>query len=291
MNTLKNSWHHIRRSPVQSFFAVFIMVLGFFLITSFAVFNDGLMMVLRNFETKPEITIFLKDEITPEIVSSLQKELENYPNVREIRYISKEKALDIYRQQNEDNPMLTEMVTSSILPASFEVSVTDPSVLEEIDQNFSAKKDLVDEIIYQKDIIKNLLNWTSLIRHASTILIASVLVIAFFVNLVIVGLKITSRKDEIRISRLLGASNFYVIRPFLLEGIIYGAIGSLIGSLLSFAIALHFRPLINGFFNPVMFIRQDNYTTYLVFIGFNLLLGSLTGYLASWIGVRRYIKF
>jgi len=107
---------------------------------------------------------------------------------------------------------------------------------------------------------------------------------------VIIGIKITSRKDEINVSRLLGASRFYVIRPFVIEGTILGLIGSLFGSLSTLIFFFYLSPKINTFFNPIPFVStQPQYYLYLL-LG-SLLLGSFLGYLASWIGAKRYIKF
>ncbi|MFA6250188.1 MAG: permease-like cell division protein FtsX, partial [Candidatus Shapirobacteria bacterium] len=122
MTPLKTAWHHIRRSPFQSFVATLVMSACFFTLTTFILVNRGLSSVLIHFETKPEITIFLKDGLDKLTIENLQKELSSYPNIREIKFISKEKALSIYKEQNRDNPLLTEMVTASILPAYFEVS-------------------------------------------------------------------------------------------------------------------------------------------------------------------------
>ena len=107
---------------------------------------------------------------------------------------------------------------------------------------------------------------------------------------IIIGMKITNRKDEINISRLLGASNYYVKRPFLIEGVIYGLIGSLIGSAVSFGTAGYLFKTINGYFNPVIFI-SSNPSFYLILLSASLVSGCLLGYFASWIGVKRYIRF
>jgi len=290
MTPIQSAWHHIRRSPFQSLIAFVFMTMTFLICTVFLVLTDGLSSVLRHFETKPEITIFLKDGLDRAVVESLQKELANYPNIREIRFISKEKALGLYRERNKDNPMLTEMVTASILPASFEVSVTDPSVLEQISVNFSAKTSQIDEIIYQKDIIQTLLSWTGLIRRLGFAAVSFLIVISFLVLSVIIGMKITNRKEEIRISRLLGASRFYVKKPFLFEGLGYGLFGSFFGSSVGFGLALYFSSRINFFFQPVEFIRSDIRFYLLIALG-QLLFGSLFGYLSSWFGVKRYIRF
>ncbi len=290
MGLLKLTLHHIRRSPFQSAVAFLTVFICFFILNFFLLVNRGLGEVLNYFETKPEITIFLKDGLDEAKVESIQKELASYPEVKEIRYISKEKALSLYKEMNKDNPLLTEMVTASILPASFEVSAFNPKVLEDIAQNFSLKKDIVDEIIYQKDIIQSLLSWTKIVRQSGIILIAISVLIAFIMIFTLIGMKINNRKDEIKISRLLGASKFYVKRPFLLEGVIYGLCGSFLGFLLSFLIIYNLRPLINAFFQPITFVAEISLFEPLL-LAIEVLLGILIGLSASWLGARRYIKW
>lgn len=266
------------------------MVLSFFFISLFIIINLGLSSVLNYFETKPEITIFLKDGLDQTTVENIQKDLSTYQGIKEISFISKEKALKIYKEQNKGNPLLTEMVTASILPASFEVKVTNPQVLEQIYQNFSTKTNIVDEIIYQKDIITSLLEWTSAIRKIGLAIIIIISSISFITITTIIGMKITNRKDEIKISRLLGASNFYVQKPFLLEGIIYGKIGGLLGFLLSFLLIIICQNQINSFFQPVVFIDL-NLKFYSLLLVSEIFAGAILGLIASWFGVKRYIKY
>lgn len=290
MSPLKTTWHHIRRSPFQSLIATIAMVLSFFFISLFAIINSGLSSVLSYFETKPEITLFLKDGLDKNTVEGIQKDLSDYQGIKEISFISKEKALTLYKEQNKDNPLLTEMVTASILPASFEITVTDPKILEEIYQNYSTKTNVIDEIIYQKDIIQSLLDWTNATRKIGIVIILIIASISFLTIITIIGMKITNRKDEIKISRLIGASNFYVKKPFLIEGIIYGVVGSILGFVFSLLIALLSQKSINSFFQPVTFIDL-NVNFYLILFIAELFIGTFLGFVASWVGVKRYIKY
>jgi len=290
MRILKLTLHHIRRSPFQSLIAFLTVFVSFFIINSFIFINRGLSTVLNYFETKPEITIFLKDGLDQAAVESIQGELATYPDIKEIRYISKEKALSLYKDINKDNPLLTEMVTASILPASFEVSTYNPKVLEVIAQNFSAKNDVVDEIIYQKDVIQSLLSWTLVVRRSGIALISLFISISFVMILTLIGMKITNRKEEIKISRLLGASKFYVKRPFLMEGIIYGLIGSFFGFILSYVLIYNFRSPLNVFFQPIVFIPEISLFEPIL-LAAEILIGVLIGLSASWFGARRYIKW
>jgi len=290
MSVYQSTWHHIRRSPFQSLVALLVMIMSFVAFTLFFIISDGSSTVLKYFETKPEITIFLKDGINKDTIEALQKELAAFTGVREIKYISKQEAFESYKSENKDNPMLTEMVTPSILPASFEVTVSDARILDQIAQSFSTKTDTVDEIIYQKDLINSILKWTENIRKFGVITVSLISIFAFMVIFVIIGMKITNRKDEVKVSRLLGATNFYVKRPFLLEGMFYGAVGSILGWILVVIPAIYFSTSINTFFNPITFIRLD-YEFYLIIFAIELLIGITLGYVASYLGVKRYIKF
>lgn len=290
MSPLKTAWLHLRRSPFQGLTALLMMAILFFLSSVFVFTSFGFASILDYYETKPEITIFLKDGLDSSAINGIQNELSNFPSIREIRFISKEKALSIYQEQNRGNPLLTELVTSSILPASFEVSVSDPKILEQISSAFSGRSNIVDEIIYQKDVIESLLSWTNAIRRLGLAALCIFGLTSFLVIFVIIGMKITNRKEEIKISRLLGASRFYVIRPFLIEGAIYGLVGAVIGSGSSFALSEIYRQPINQFFEPTVFILPVSYFQ-LILVLSSVVFGTFLGSAASWFGSKRYIRF
>ena len=288
--TNKTTWHHIRRSPFQSFAAILIVSFTSLLSVIFLLVSQGMSKTLIYFETKPEITIFLKDGLSKDIVASVQAELSAYDQIKQIRFISKEQALSIYQEQNKDNPLLLEMVTSDILPASFEVSANKPETLAEIESDFKTRTDVVDELVYQRDVISNLLSWTKTIRTIGLAFLSLFSLISFFIVFTIISMKITTRKEEIRISRLLGASKSYVKKPFIREGLFYGFCGSFIGSLVVFCLALYFQKTINNFFQPIQFIDvsfQNLVSLFAISSGIAIFIT----YFASFYSVKRYFKF
>jgi len=103
-------------------------------------------------------------------------------------------------------------------------------------------------------------------------------------------MKVTNRKEEIKISRLLGASKFYVKKPFLLEGIYYGFFGGVLGSTTSLLFFLNFKDSINTFFTPIEFVKFDPAFSLLVIFS-SLSLGMFISLFASWISSNRFIKF
>ena len=189
MTTLHTFWHHLRRSPFQSLAALFSLSISFFLGTTLFWVILGANQTINYYQTRPEITIYLKDGIDQNATESLQKELSNFNGVREIRYISKDQALEAYRQLNQNDPLITGMIKSSFLPASFEVTASYPQVLDQIVTNLTGKTTLIDEIIYQKTEIDQLLSWLGLIRQAGIIVTIVTLAYGLLVVFSIVSLK------------------------------------------------------------------------------------------------------
>ena len=290
MTTLSTTWHHIRRSPFQSFGALFVMILSFFVLSSFLILSSGLSQVLGYFENKPAITIFLKDGLDKATVVNVQKELASFPKIKEIKFISKEDALTIYKEQNKDNPLLLEMVTANILPASFEISAYDPAVLQRIATNFTNRSEIVDEIVYQKDIISTLLVWTNIARKVGLAFILVLGTVSFLFIFTVITMKITNRKEEIVISRLLGATGWYISRPFLLEGVFYGVFGCLLGTCFSVLIFWITKDRLNYFFSPVTFFSV-NVLFFGKILAEELAVGVTLGLVASFLGVKKHIRF
>ncbi|MDO8639552.1 MAG: permease-like cell division protein FtsX, partial [bacterium] len=163
MGFLKTSWHHVRRSPYQTLAAVLVMSLTFFIVSIFTFVIFGSSTVISYFESKPQVTVFFKDEAKQENIDALKEQLEGTGKISRINFVSKQGALKIYREQNKNDPLLLDLVTADILPSSLEISTTkieDLSVVSEMLKNGP----FVQEVIYQKDIISTLTSWTNALR-------------------------------------------------------------------------------------------------------------------------------
>lgn len=163
MGILANTWKHVRRSPYQAFAAILTMFLAFLVTGVFFLASAASVLILQFFESKPQITVFLTEKAGPNESKQLQLTLEQTGKTFTIKYISKEDALAIYKEQNKNDPLLLEMVTSDILPASLEVSATDPKYLTEL-ADVIKSNEFVEEVVYQKDVVDSLLSWTNAIR-------------------------------------------------------------------------------------------------------------------------------
>src|SRR5579885_1092234 len=180
MKTLKTSWKHIRRSPYQAVAAVFIMMLTFLAISVFSFIVFGSSVVIKYFESKPQVTAFFKDTAQQKDIDTLEEELNQTGKIAKMKFISKAQALQIYRQQNKDDPLLLDLVTQDILPASLEISTNNIEDLGTISDMLKNSPD-VSQVIYQKDIVSTLTTWTNAIRIIGITLIAVLALVSIFI--------------------------------------------------------------------------------------------------------------
>lgn len=278
----------MRRAPYQALSAVLVMVLTFFLTTLVVLLASGFGSVLHYFEMQPQVTAFLKDDISDEELTSLRVSLEKNDIVKEVKYVSKDEALAIYKEENKNDPLLLEMVTANILPASFEISTTQISHLKDV-ADILKKNDKVEEVVFQEDVVTALKIWTSAVRKIGIGLVSYLMLLSVLVILVVIGMRVAARKDEIEIIRLLGATSWYVKAPFVFEGMFYGAVGAFIAWGAAYILLLYATPFLIKFLADVNLLPVS-FLWMMTLLGVQIFIGVLVGFFGSFLAVRRYLK-
>ncbi len=297
MGVLTTTWKHVRRSPYQAIAAVLTMFLTLLLSGIFFLTSGTSVLILHHFEGKPQITVFFKDEATSENVTQLQSQLEATGKTSNIRFISQEDALEIYKEQNKEDPLLLEMVTADILPASLEISAVEPKFLAELEPVI-AEVTFVEEVVYQRDIVETLINWTNATRLVVGALAILLAVDAILILIITTSMKIAIRREEIEILRLVGASRWYIRLPFIWEAGLFGLLGAVMGWAVITSVVLYIRPVLLTFLGviPEISLMLSNPMGTLFILSSLGLLGILTfvgfflGAFGSFIAVNRYLK-
>jgi len=274
------------------------MFLTFLVSGAFGLTVATSLLVLHYFESKPQATVFFKDTAQLSEVDTLKTALNATGKIANIKYVSKEDALVIYKEQNKNDPLLLEMVNADILPASLEVSATDPRHLKELEPLMKEAVG-VEEVIYQKDVVDTLVAWTNAVRLVGVILVALLSVDAILIIMTIIGMKVALKKDEVEILKLIGASKWYIQFPFLLEGGLYGTIGGFMAWLCIIVLICWFRASILSFLGiiPIVSLLLGNMLSVSFFgsvLGFLFVLSSLgflLGGIGSLIALKKYITF
>jgi len=295
---VKTALDYIKRSPFQALAALFVLTLTFFVGTMLAVLVYSSANLLKYFETRPQIIAFLKDEITPEQVSALQNRLTGDVRVKDVRYVSKEEALEIYKQATSDNPLLSELVSPTIFPASLEFSVMDLSFAQEV-INEVKKEGIVDSVGFTaslggektlEDVVGRLRTLTLYLRIGGGVFVGVLAGTSLLVILVITGMRITTRRGEIEILDLIGATPAFIRSPIILEALIYSAVGAFVGWLLAFLIWLYATPSLISYFGDIPILPKGTLNLFglfaIILVG-ELLLGVGLALSGSYLAVSR----
>lgn len=285
---LKTAWHYIRRSPYQALAAIAIMTLTLFVIAVFVLVAAGSDKILKHFEAKPQVIAFFEDEVSKEEVDSLTLRLLATGKVASAKYISKEEALAIYKEQNKDDPLLLEMVSAEILPASLEISAKEIIYLKEIAALLENEAG-VEEVDFQEDVVRVLQNIVQSLRRVGLVLISFLVLVSFLVVLVIVSMKASIRRREVKIMKLIGATGWYIRAPFLAEGIIYGLASGFLAWGATYTSLLYATPFLVSFLAEVPLLPIP--LSFMLLLLGGLILGGLAiGSLGSLIAVRRFLR-
>jgi len=222
-------------------------------------------------------------------------------SVQDAQYISKNQALEIYKQSVGNDPLLlgsvTELglVTAEILPASIEVTAKTPKDFDSIVEVLN-DSDLVSttpqgqkEIDFPKDIVGELTKWTQAIRAAGIVLISALSLTSVLTIMIIISLKIASRRIEIGTLKLLGAKELFVLKPYLQESIIYGLTGALAGWLLSYIFLLYSTPFLSQRLGNIIAFPVP-FLVALIPLGILIIFSLILSFISSFWAVLRFLK-
>ena len=267
---LKNTLLNMRRTPLLVF-ATIIAVL----VSSFLVFTTlSARSIVENntlrWQNGIHVVVFLDDRVTTTAHKQLETSLEDYPEVRTVDYFSKPEAEEEFKVLFKDQPELLAEVDYEILPASLRINLNDPSnyklIIERLDGNPAVK-----EIRTSGEAIERLLSLTdTLVISAS----AFALLIGFAAFILIINtlrLAAYSKKKEIKIMRLIGASSTYIRLPFIFEAVIESLIGTSIAVGFGWALIEYSKNSIVADSIFDITISDD----YLIFLTLSLLMFSL----------------
>ncbi|MBQ6585823.1 MAG: ABC transporter permease, partial [Coriobacteriales bacterium] len=241
---IKEAFINFKRNWSTSLGAVITIFLSLFVIGIFMIAGVMVEKVVESVEDKVSIQVFISDDADSKDVDALKTWVNNLPYVSNVKYTSKEEALEKFTTTMTSNPEIIEQLDgTNPLPASLDIDLVDVSqannVAEQIlnNETFLRVADRPDNpaesIKYGQDTVTKLVKVTTAIRYAGLGLVALLVFVTFiFINNTI-RLAILARRKEISIMRLVGASNGFIRGPFIMESILQALIaaGLAIGSI------------------------------------------------------------
>lgn len=287
-----------RRNWVMSIGAIVTIFLSLLLIGVSLLASTMVSSLVSSVESKVSIQVFLADTAATQDVELLQREILSNPEVKAVTYTSKDQALQTFKESMSNSPEVIENLDGNPLPASLDVELKDARDVESVVSAIKGSETFIkvaeepenpeDSLKYGQQVVKKLFAFTQTLRYVGGIfvlLLAGVSLI--FINNTI-RLAIYARRMEIGIMRLVGASNWFIRAPFILEGIMQALVGAILA--VGVILSLHFfaLPKLKSVISFVDFSVTSG--TIAQISAILLVAGVVIGAFGSWIAMRKYLK-
>ncbi len=297
---MKEIFKSLKRTPYQSLATIIVLFFSSFTLTSLLFMTLFFNSLLKKVELTPQVIVYFKPETDQTTIANLKTEIGNRFKVKSIKYVSQEKALEIYKKMFKDEPILTEMVSKEMFPASLEIKVKDPRELYKIAE-FAKKQKGVDEVDFQEEVVNKLLSITNSLRKFSLVAGVAIFIFTLIILISLISFKVSLKKDEIEILKLLGASNSFVFKPFILENVLIALLSSVLALVTFFAVIFYFKPFINSFFwqGEDLILQIKDYTltiwplnqTFILLLSFFIFFFSISSaIIATLLSANKYVK-
>lgn len=278
---------NLRRNLLMTIAAVSIVLVSLLLLGFVMVVGQIVDQFTGGFERQVEVDVFLRDDVTPEQSKDLQASISAMPEVKSVNYISKEEAFNEYKKLYKDTPAVYENVDPEALPASYLIKLHNANTAEVVASRLEGQPG-IDEVVFGGEGVKRLLRFNRLLRAASLGFTVVFLVAATMLIANTIRLAIYSRRREIAIMRLVGASNWFIRVPFIFEGVLEGVVGAVLAT---------------GLLIGTKVVALDSLQQTLVFVpitigwevifrifGWLIVVGMAVGALGSAVALRRFLE-
>ncbi|MFA6963378.1 MAG: permease-like cell division protein FtsX [Patescibacteria group bacterium] len=293
---LRTSAVSLWRNRWLSLGAVLIMVMTLFSISFFTtllVVSGKMTVLLRE---KVDIAVYFNDDASKDQVYSIQNTLLGRDDIKSVDYISKEKALERWQERNKSNENVKNIITADYnpLPRSLEIKTDKTEDLEKVYDfvNSAEFKPLIKEISYQKNkvLINRLIKATTFIKYIGWAESSIFILISILIIYNTIRLTIYARSQEIEIMKLVGASDWYVQGPFIVEGIAYGLVASIISTLILWVIYHFSLPSVEGYLGVTLASSIYSGVNIGMIFLFQIIIGLALGTGCSMLAVKKYLK-
>ncbi len=251
--------------------------------------------IVRGIESRMEVTLFLESGITYEKITSMKEEINNWDFVTGVDFISRHDALAAWKKELGDQGRLLEGYTkeNNPLPDYFIVSVDKPENVDII-ANKAQILDSVEKVNYSKPVVEFIETVASLLRYAGITLVLMLLIISALIISNTIRVTVFSRKKEIGIMKFIGATDWFIRWPFIVEGMMLGLTGAFISLVLVLGIYYSIYYYSSGMLLQVLNIDLLNilgladiaYPLFIIFVP----LGSCIGIVASVLSLRKHLR-
>lgn len=285
---IQEVFHSLRRNNWMTFASIGTVAVSLFVLGVFLILVLNMNRLAGMLESQVQISVYLEDHLTDREKRQIGYDIESLQGIDSVTYVDRETAKERLKERLGDQKYLLDALSDdNPLPDAFEVTVTTPSVVESAAGAIASMQG-VEEAKYGQDVVEHLFDITRLMRIFGFVLMGLLGGATLFIISNTIRLTVFARRKEIAIMKYVGATDWFIRWPFLLEGIVLGCIGGLIAAvaLRSFYAAMAAKIYSTLAFFPLMpQYPFMNYVTAAI-----LLAGIVIGAIGSVISLKRFLR-
>lgn len=260
---------------------VSLLILGVFLLTIM-----NLIHVARVLESQVGIRVFLKDDVSRYVRESLKARLEAIDGIEKIVFVNRETALKQMKEWLGDNKAILNIVERNPLPDGFEIRVRDPGIVKSLAVKVRAMEG-VEGVNYGEEVVEKFLAVTRVVSAFTWAFALLLSVGVIFIISNTIKLTVFARRREIEIMKLVGATDWFIRWPFLIEGMLVGFAGAFISAVVLY---YSYYMIVSRVFGPLPFIPLVTDPGSVIRVCFLLaVLGIGTGAMGGGISMKRFL--
>lgn len=287
--SIRDAFKSVVRNFSLSFASIMCTTITLILVAVAVVAAVNVQNATKLIEDELTIVTYLKKDVTEEQIENIKAELNSYENIGEIVFKSKDEWKIEMSDYDDSFKTVLEYLDENPLKDSFVLKVKDVKKLSETSEYVAAITG-VDTVKYGEGMVEQIISIFDIVQKIVVVVVIALVLVTGFLISNTIKLTIFSRRSEIEIMRLVGASNITIKLPFLFEGLIIGLIGSVIPVCITIYgyVILYSRLHGKLFTNMLMLIKPYPFVFYVSFVV--TVIGALVGMYGSIKAVRKYLK-
>ncbi len=285
---ITESVHSIRRNGLMSVASLMTVALSLLILGIFTIVVMNLNHMASVLESQVQVTVYLQDSLKDLEVREIGTRITKLPGVTRVTFVNKEEALGRFKQRlGAQQGLLAELGEANPLPNSFEVKVDRPDRVKTVALAISQFKG-IEAARYGQEVVEQLFSLTRMVRIFGVILIIFLGLAALFIIVNTIRLTVFARRREIGIMKYVGATDWFIRWPFIIEGVLLGTLGAFFSALL----LTQFYSMVTGqVYESLAFLPLLPPYPFLGYVNIFLLFAGIgIGILGSMISVKKFLK-
>ncbi|MDQ3758290.1 MAG: ABC transporter permease, partial [Actinomycetota bacterium] len=236
---LRETFSNLRRNVLMTSAAVLTVAVSLSLVGGALLLKQGVANATIQWRGGVELSVFMQPDAPPGQSEAIESELSKMPEVKRFTYVDQDAAYREFSQMFANSPDMVESVTPKDLPPSYRVVPKQAEFVEVIGERFKTREGVRD-VVYAKDTVETLLKVTRVLQILVVGVALVLLLSAALLILNTIRMAIFARRREVAVMKLVGATNWFIRIPFMLEGLVQG----LAGAVVAFGVVFLIRGLV-----------------------------------------------